>query len=156
MPEKVRLIVGFSGAGKTAWAAEGSVHSGRPVAYFDVGDMPTAAVAPSLARELAAVLMHDKRDEIRRIMLPGSSGLQSLRGIDRFVQNSGVPFTAVLDNVHRMDANELTNILRSPRRSTGSCWRNPGPTDPSRSKSQNNGHLAPRMVRRRNRWRVPN
>ena len=112
VPEKVRLIVGFSGAGKTAWAAEGSLHSGRPVTYFDVADMPTAAVAPSLARELAAVLMHDKRDEIRRIMLPGSSGLQSLRGIDRFVQNSGVSFTAVLDNAHRMDANELTNILR--------------------------------------------
>src|ERR1700728_1223300 len=110
--EKVRLIVGFSGAGKTAWAAEGSLHSGRPVAYCDVGDMPTAAVAPSLARELAAVLMHDKREEIRRIMLPGSSGLQSLRGIDQFVQRSGVPFTAVLDNAHRMDANELTNIIR--------------------------------------------
>ena len=111
-PEKARLIVGFSGAGKTAWAAEGSLHSGRPVAYFDVGDMPTAAVAPALARELAAVLMHDKRDEIRRIMLPGSSGLQSLRGIDQFVQDSGVSFIAVLDNVHRMDANELTNIVR--------------------------------------------
>jgi hypothetical protein len=108
----IRLVVGFSGAGKTTWAAHGSLHSVESVAYFDIGDMPTSAVAPSLARELAAILFPGKRDEIRKLMLPGASGLQSLRAIDLYIQRNGLILTTVLDNVHRMDANELIAIVR--------------------------------------------
>ena len=44
----VRLVIGFSGAGKTSWAAEGGLHAGRQVGYFDIGDTPGPAVVPCL------------------------------------------------------------------------------------------------------------
>jgi hypothetical protein len=46
-----RLIVAISGAGKTAWAANGSVHSGHPVAYVDVSDITSSQLAQMLVRD---------------------------------------------------------------------------------------------------------
>jgi hypothetical protein len=109
--ESIVLIEGFSGAGKTTWAAHGSLHSPGPVAYFDIGDMPTSAVAPSLARELAALVLPGNHEEIRKLMLPGSSGLQSLRALDLFLKRAGVKLTATLDNVHRMSPGQLVDNL---------------------------------------------
>jgi hypothetical protein len=110
--ERIVLIEGFSGAGKTTWAAHGSLHSPGPVAYFDIGDMPTSAVAPSLARELAALVLPGNHEEIRKLMLPGASGLQSLRALDLFLKRAGIKLTATLDNVHRMSSGQLVDILK--------------------------------------------
>jgi Cap4 dsDNA endonuclease len=109
---KVRLVTGFSGAGKTTWAAAGSTHCGEFVGYFDIGDMPSSAVAPALARELAALVLHDKQDEVRKLMFPGASGLQSLRGIHLFLERSNLALNVVMDNAHRINTGELVNIIR--------------------------------------------
>src|SRR5208283_1199267 len=45
--DRIRLLLGLSGAGKTAWASQASLHEGAYVAYFDAGDMPQASLAPS-------------------------------------------------------------------------------------------------------------
>ncbi len=50
----IRLIVGFSGAGKTAWAAEAARHATEALIYFDVSDLPSRAVSTNLAREIIA------------------------------------------------------------------------------------------------------
>jgi hypothetical protein len=110
--ERIVLVEGFSGAGKTTWAANGSLYCPDPVAYFDIGDMPTSAVAPSLARELAALLLPGNHEEIRKLMLPGASGLQSLRAMDLFIKRRELKLTATLDNVHRMSAEQLVDILK--------------------------------------------
>ena len=52
--EQTRLIVGFSGAGKTSWASWQAQHSSAACAYFDVGDLRGSALAKALARELVA------------------------------------------------------------------------------------------------------
>ncbi len=116
--ERTQLVIGFSGSGKTTWAAQGSLHSGEPVTYFDVGDAPTAAVAPSLARELAATVLPGKPEEIKRMMLPGASALQSLRALELYIRRNGFNLTIVMDNVHRMNGQDLIQIIRavpSPR-----------------------------------------
>lgn len=38
--ERVRIICGLSGAGKTAWAAQAAQHSPQVCAYYDAGDLP--------------------------------------------------------------------------------------------------------------------
>ncbi len=53
-PAPVRLITGFSGSGKTSWAAEVDLHQAGVPVYFDVSDLPSSGVASSLVRELAA------------------------------------------------------------------------------------------------------
>jgi hypothetical protein len=108
----VDLIVGFSGAGKTTWAADGSSRCGELVGYFDVGDMLSSAVPPSLARELAALIFTGERDEIKKLMLPGASGLQSLRGIDSFLEKHRTPLIVVVDNAHKMNPSDLSTLVK--------------------------------------------
>ncbi|MGC3971586.1 MAG: dsDNA nuclease domain-containing protein [Pirellulales bacterium] len=49
-PDRVQLVVGHSGIGKTAWAAEAATHSDRNIAYFDVSDIPGPACRLPRAR----------------------------------------------------------------------------------------------------------
>ncbi len=109
----VSLVLGFSGSGKTTWAAQGSSQCSETVAYFDIGDLLPSTVAPSLAREIAAVLMPAKQEEVRQLFLPGQSGLQSLRGIASYLSRSSEKLVIVLDNAHKMTYPELVAIIGS-------------------------------------------
>lgn len=66
--EQVRLMVGFSGAGKAVWASWQAHHSSAPAIYFDVGDLPGSALASSLARELTARFLGSDTDEQRNFL----------------------------------------------------------------------------------------
>ncbi|MFV4776042.1 dsDNA nuclease domain-containing protein [Citrobacter portucalensis] len=46
--ERIRIICGLSGAGKTAWAAQAAQHSTQACAYYDAGDLPGPALASTL------------------------------------------------------------------------------------------------------------
>jgi len=105
-----RLVVGISGSGKTAWAANGSLHCGLPVAYFDVLDIPSTAVASMLVRELAAAFYAGEHDDIRSLLLPGPSGLQSLTALDRLLERDQIRPIVVFDNVHRISSRDLVSI----------------------------------------------
>jgi hypothetical protein len=113
--DQVRLITGFSGSGKTSWVGELGTHTSAPLLYFDVADMPSAGVPPALAREMAAFVLPDKSPERQKILLPGVSGIQSLRVIDRFVVEHLKTMTIVLDNAHRLSNDVLVEIVRSMR-----------------------------------------
>jgi len=109
----IRLLVGFSGSGKTSWAAEADLHQfGIPI-YFDVSDLPSAAVASSLVRELAAQILPRDSDEKRAILLPGAIGVQALRLIDGFISSTRLDVRVFLDNAHRISTTDLVHVLES-------------------------------------------
>ena len=108
-----RIILGISGSGKTAWAASGSLHSGLPVAYFDVLDLPSASVAPTLVRELVATFFDRNHDDIRSLLLPGPSGLQSLIALDQLLRRDFRSPIVVIDNAHRVGVNDLRAIVQA-------------------------------------------
>jgi hypothetical protein len=107
----LRLLLGFSGSGKTTWAAQGSQHSPSVVVYFDIGDMPTSGIAGQLAREIAAILGGRQSDQIRKLMLPGAGGLQLLIGLDELLKSGSTEMIVVLDNAHRGNSTDLASIL---------------------------------------------
>jgi len=109
--QRVRVICGFSGAGKTAWASQTALHSSQECAYFDVGDMPGPAIAASLVRELAAQLVEYAPGELQRIFLPGATGVESLRALDVYLGLQGLHPLIVLDNAHRVPANNLYSLV---------------------------------------------
>lgn len=111
--DRVRLMVGLSGAGKTAWASQAALHSSSPVAYFDVGDLPGSAVASSLARELAARFLRTAAGGGGGARLPADSGLNLLRALDRWLSAEGLRVTVVLDNVHRLGAADLRQVVEA-------------------------------------------
>ncbi len=115
METRVRIISGFSGAGKTAWASQAATQLGSECAYYDVGDVPGPAIAANLARELTAQWTATNAEGMRRVLLPGNSGLDSLRALDQFVETNGIPALVVLDNAHRVPAADIRMLLDATR-----------------------------------------
>lgn len=113
--ERVRIICGLSGAGKTTWAAHAALHSPEPCAYYDVGDLPGPAIASSIVRELAS--KYSKRDPegVRQILLPGASGYEAIRAFDRFMEQAEAPLLVVIDNAHRIPVANLRDLLNATR-----------------------------------------
>lgn len=122
----VRLIAGYSGAGKTAWVAEAALHVPAVLAYFDVRETPGPALASGLARELAARAF-DGPGELREVLLPGVAGPQLLEGLCRRLQHEGRPFTIVLDNVHLPPPADLAAVVRAAVGSRFILLAQPGP-----------------------------
>lgn len=111
--ERVRIICGLSGAGKTAWAAQSVLHSLQLCAYYDTGDLPGPALASTLVRELAAKFATLDRDELRKILLPGASGYEAMRMFDTFLGQQGTTLLLVLDNAHRIPVDNLRDVLNA-------------------------------------------
>ena len=117
-PQRVRLIVGFSGAGKTAWAAEAARHSADTLIYFDVGDLPSRAVPTNLAREIVARFLGGREAGVGGVQLPPNGGADALRYADALLVQHGMRATVVLDNVHRLAVEDLRQIMEAaPRQS---------------------------------------
>lgn len=108
---RIRIVTGFSGAGKTAWASRAAMHLGSECAYFDVGDLPGPAIAASLVRELAAQWAAPTAGGLRQVLLPGATGIEALRALDRFVHRQGARALVVLDNAHRVPAADLRTLF---------------------------------------------
>ncbi len=107
---RLRIISGFSGAGKTAWASQTAAHSSQSCAYYDCSETPGEALALSLVRELAAKLAGAGSDAARKVLLPGATGVESLRQLDIYFKQQGLSPIVVLDNVHRVSAEALKRI----------------------------------------------
>ena len=111
--ERVRLISGFSGAGKTAWASHSAMFMPGLCAYYDVGDVPGPAIAASLVRELGAQWANKEEGDLRQILMPGTTGIEALRALDRYLASLGEPALVVLDNAHRVPADDLRILIES-------------------------------------------
>jgi hypothetical protein len=108
---RVRIVSGFSGAGKTAWASQAATFSSHNCAYFDCSETPGEALALSLVRELAAKLSDAGSDVVRKVLLPGVTGVESLRQLDIYLKREGLSPVVVLDNVHRVSAESLKRMV---------------------------------------------
>ncbi|WP_457793223.1 SEC-C metal-binding domain-containing protein [Pseudomonas syringae] len=113
--ERVRIICGLSGAGKTTWSAYAALHSAEPCAYYDVGDLPGPAIASSIVRELASKYSQKDPEGIRKILLPGASGYEAIRAFDRFLEQVQAPLVVVIDNAHRVPVAHLRDLLNATR-----------------------------------------
>ncbi|WP_395443260.1 hypothetical protein [Caulobacter sp. UC70_42] len=71
-----RLVTGFSGAGKTAWASQAALHSPASLVYFDVTDMASGSMAANLAREIAARFLGGRSAGASAGLFAQSSGLE--------------------------------------------------------------------------------
>jgi SEC-C motif len=109
---RIRAITGFSGAGKTMWVAQAAQHSSAALAYFDVGDTPGPAIAIPLARELAGRFFGRSGGALGQILLPGATGAEMLRAIGLRLRAEKVDATIVIDNAHRIPAENLRAVVQ--------------------------------------------
>lgn len=109
---RIRLVCGFSGAGKTSWIAQAAQHSSENCVYFDASDTPGPSLASSLVRELAARLLEVAPSVARQVLLPGASGIESLQGLDTHIGRQGRSPIVVLDNAHHVPAENLHAVIK--------------------------------------------
>ena len=112
---RLRVIVGYSGAGKTAWVSQAASHAVGTVAYYDIVDTPGPALAASIARELAARLYGRSGGALGEILLPGATGPEILRAIGNRAAARGEQVTLVLDNGHRLPAADIATLVEHGR-----------------------------------------
>jgi hypothetical protein len=111
--QRVRLVVGFSGAGKTSWVSQTALHATDRLAYYDVADISGPALASAVARELAARMFGSRGGKLGEILLPGASGTEILVAIGRHLAEDGLIATVVLDNAHRVAPSDLEPLVRA-------------------------------------------
>ncbi|MER8746127.1 ATP-binding protein [Mesorhizobium sp. M1004] len=109
--ERVRLITGFSGAGKTSWVSQTALHTSDHLAYYDVADISGPALASAVARELAARLFGKSSGKLGEILLPGAGGIEILFALGRQLAEENRTATIVLDNAHRVPAADLSSLI---------------------------------------------
>lgn len=113
--DPVRIIAGLSGAGKTAWVAEAAQHVPFPVTYIDVVEMPGAALASAVAREVAGRMYGRSSGKLGEILLPGASELDMLGTLSVTLGQEGLHADVVIDNAHRVPASDIEAIAsRAP------------------------------------------
>ena len=110
---RVRLVTGFSGAGKTSWVSQTALHTSDRLAYYDVADISGPALASAVARELAARLFGASSGKLGEILLPGATGTEILFAIGRHLAENSLTATLVLDNAHRVSASDLVSLTQA-------------------------------------------
>lgn len=108
--ERIRIVCGFSGAGKTSWCAQAATHSPEPCIYFDARETAGPAFARSLVREIAGGLVENPH-EIGEIFAPSASGIDSMTALDRHLEARGIHPLVVIDNAHEMPAIDLQAVF---------------------------------------------
>lgn len=107
--QRVRLVTGFSGAGKTTWAAHSAARCPLPVTYFDAGQMPPAVVPGALAREVAA--RHLSGPDA--VSLPSGAGIDVLRAVHGQLAHDGTAIAVVIDNVHDLPSDDVRLLVQA-------------------------------------------
>jgi hypothetical protein len=105
--QPVRIITGFSGAGKTSWVSQAALHTNDSVVYFNVGDTPSPALKTAIARELAVHLFGSSRGKLGEVLLPGASPTEILFAINRSLAQQGAKAMLVIDNAHRVSPDDI-------------------------------------------------
>lgn len=113
--ERVRVLSGLSGAGKTAWVAEAATHLATPAVYLDVGEMPGPALASAVAREVAAKLFGSSHGVLGEILLPGAAGMETLGALNVKLGKDELNVDVVIDNAHRLTAADLKPIVEQAK-----------------------------------------
>jgi hypothetical protein len=126
--QRVRLIVGFSGAGKTSWVSQTALHASDRLAYYDIADISGPALASAVARELAARMYGSRGGRLGEILLPGASGTEILFAIGRHLAEDQLTATVVLDNAHRIPASDLVSLVGASQNLRFVILAQPGPS----------------------------
>lgn len=126
-PERIRAVVALSGAGKTAWAAEGARHTHEFVMYFNVGDLPSSSVSSALAREIAGKIFQSQKEGAQRVFFPGATGLDAIRAMDLVLSERKTDAVIIIDNAQRLAVSDAQDILLATRHTRWILLAQPSP-----------------------------
>jgi hypothetical protein len=104
--ERLRVIRGASGAGKSSWAGFAMLHTPRSATYFDARNARDD-LAADIAREVTASAFRSRGDVASEVLAVGRSGAAALAVLDQYVADRTVGAEVFLDNAHLVDQEQL-------------------------------------------------
>jgi hypothetical protein len=110
---KLRVVIGISGAGKTAWAGQLAQHSFATAVYCDCATTAGPALAGVITREIVARLLSRENEHLANALAPGRTGIDSLKIVASALKAKGNDCVVVLDNAHRVDPDDVISVVRS-------------------------------------------
>lgn len=112
---RVRMIVGVSGSGKTAWASEAARHSASLVVYARATETTGRDFASWIAGHVAANLLAGRKDILVDALRPGSRGTETLRVVDAALREVGRSVVVVVDDFHHLDTGLVVDSVRATK-----------------------------------------
>lgn len=106
---RIRLIKGVAGVGKTTWASFHATFSPNICNYFDVTGIPAENLYSSLAREIIA--KYSITNVSNKLAL--NSGLEAICMLDKMSKKDNIPIQIVLDNVHAIPSQTLLELINT-------------------------------------------
>jgi len=110
---KLRVVDRHLRAGKTAWAGQLAQHSVTTAVYCDCATAAGPALAGILTREIAARFLSHENEHLANALAPGRTGIDSLKIVAAVLKSKGDDCVVVLDNVHRIDPDDVVSVVRS-------------------------------------------
>jgi len=109
------VVLGHAGDGKTAWAAEVTVHTPDVAVYIACSPAPGEQVAARLVDATVSTLVVQGNLRPYDLVLPGRTGVAALTLLDHELVSRGIAVTAVLDDCHHATAATILEAMRAAR-----------------------------------------
>jgi hypothetical protein len=107
------IVVGHSGDGKSAWAAEVAPHMSDVAVYLPCSSAPGEQMAPRLVEAVVATLVARGDFRPHHLVLPGRTGIDALALLDRELTIHAVSLTAIIDDCHHLAQNAIVDAMRA-------------------------------------------
>lgn len=108
--ERLRVILGASGAGKSSWAAFAMLHTPLSATYFDARNARDNLGA-EVAREVTASVFRSKGEVASEVLAVGRSGMAALAVLDQYLADRSVDVEVFLDNAHLVEQEQLVACI---------------------------------------------
>ncbi|MCG7551642.1 ATP-binding protein [Pseudoalteromonas sp. Of7M-16] len=111
MIDRIRIICGHSGAGKTAWLSNSCRVIDKDVLYIDASDFHKDRFMSTFLREIGHRLFQGKNDIFRDIFSPNFSELEKARKVNNYLNEIDTSLLVAIDNVHTLDVSLVSKLV---------------------------------------------
>jgi hypothetical protein len=111
--DKAVIVSGYSGDGKSTWAAQLAAHSSEVAVYLPCSPVPGEQIAPRLVDAIVATLVARGTVRAHELVLPGKTGLDALALLDVELARRGQPVLAIIDDCHHATADTIVAAKRA-------------------------------------------
>lgn len=114
--ERVRIIVGSGGSGKTSWAAQAALHAPVEIVYARAGETEGGDFAAWVASHLIANLASIDGRVFSKAFRPGAQGTEAIRIADQVVETQNRQVLMIVDDAHVLHDDVAARVVRATKR----------------------------------------
>jgi hypothetical protein len=107
------IVIGHTGDGKSAWAAQIAVHASETAVYLSCSSAPGEQIAPRFVDAAVTTLVARGTVHAHELVLPGRTGIDALALLDAEIAHRGLSLLAIVDDCHHVAADLIVAAIRA-------------------------------------------